>query len=325
MAQLDDLATGVRGGDRRALARAITMVESTRTDHRAEAAALVEALLGDTGRARRVGISGVPGSGKSTLIEALGLHAIREGHRVAVLAVDPSSSVSGGSILGDKTRMVELGRDPSAFIRPTPSAGTLGGVARRTREAMLVCEAAGFDLVIVETVGVGQSEVAVADMVDLFVLVASPAGGDDLQGIKRGIMELADVIAVNKADGDLADAAQRAAADLQRGVHLLRPKRRGWEVKVLTCSALTGRGVPELWQSIVVAHERLGREGLTELRAGQDVAWMWNEVTDTLLDRLRSHPHVRGLVPELEASVALGDTSATIAARRLLEAFLGDE
>ena len=245
---------------------------------------------------------------------------------MAVLAVDPSSSVSGGSILGDKTRMADLGRDPAAFIRPTPSSGTLGGVARRTREAMLLCEAAGFDVVIVETVGVGQSEVAVADLVDLFVLVASPAGGDELQGIKRGIMELADVIAVNKADGDLADAAQRAAG----GPAPRRPPPAAEATRL-------GGGRAHL----LGAHGRrraraLGSRswrptsgwaatGLTELRAGQDVAWMWSEVTDTLLDRLRSHPHVRGLVPELEASVARGDTSATVAARRLLDAFLGDE
>jgi len=320
--ELDDLAAAVRDGDRRALARAITIVESTRADHREQATALVDALLPDAGQARRVGISGVPGSGKSTLIEALGLHAIGEGHRVAVLAVDPSSSVSGGSILGDKTRMSDLGRDPSAFIRPTPAAGTLGGVARRTREAMVLCEAAGFDLVVVETVGVGQSEVAVADLVDLFVLVASPAGGDELQGIKRGIMELADLIVVNKADGDLAAAAGRAAGDLRHAVHLLRPKRPGWEVDVLTCSALTGQGVPELWEAVTSAHDRLGPDGVVELRAAQNVAWMWSEVTDTQVDRLRAHPEVQGLVPELEAAVARGDTSAAVAAQQLLRAFL---
>jgi LAO/AO transport system kinase len=323
--ELEDLAAEVRRGDRRALARAITVVESTRADHRSDATALVDALLPHAGQARRIGISGVPGAGKSTLIEALGLHAIGAGHRVAVLAVDPSSSVSGGSILGDKTRMADLGRDPAAFIRPTPASGTLGGVARRTREAMVLCEAAGFDVVIVETVGVGQSEVAVAELVDLFVLVASPAGGDELQGIKRGIMELADVIAVNKADGDLADAAQRSAGDLRHAVHLLRPKRPAWEVAVLTCSALTGAGVPELWAAIEAAHDRLGVEGIASLRAGQNVAWMWSEVTDTLLDRLRAHPAVRGLVPELEAAVAAGDLSAAVAAQRLLGAFLGDE
>jgi GTPase len=322
-AELEDLAAAVRTGDRRALARAITTVESTRSDHRQQAVELVDRLLPHAGSARRIGVSGVPGSGKSTLIEALGLHAIGQGQRIAVLAVDPSSSVSGGSILGDKTRMADLGRHEAAYIRPTPSSGSLGGVARRTREAIVLCEAAGFDTVIVETVGVGQSEVAVSDLVDLFLLVASPAGGDELQGIKRGIMELADLIAVNKADGDLADAAGRAAGDLRHAVHLLRPKRPGWEVRVLTCSAVTGTGVPELWGALVEAHDRLGPDGLADLRAVQGVAWMWSEVTDSLLDELRAHPAVDALVPGLEAAVAAGETSATAAAQRLLDAFLG--
>jgi LAO/AO transport system kinase len=318
---LAELAAAVRSGDRRALARAITMVESTRADHRADATALIEQLLPATGRARRLGVSGVPGSGKSTLIEALGLHAIEAGHRVAVLAVDPSSKRSGGSILGDKTRMAELGRHEAAFIRPSPSSGTLGGVARRTREAMLLCEAAAFDLVLVETVGVGQSEVAVADLVDLFLLVASPAGGDELQGIKRGIMELADLIVVNKADGDLADAAGRAAGDLRHAVQLLRPKRPGWEVAVLTASALTGSGIPELWDAIEAAHGRLGSE-LDAQRARQSVAWMWSEVTDTLLERLRRDPEVRAQLGELERRVAGGELPAAAAAQQLLHTFL---
>jgi LAO/AO transport system kinase len=323
--ELDALASQVQTGDRRALARAITLVESTRDDHREQAADLVDRLLPHAGAARRIGVSGAPGSGKSTLIEALGLHAIEAGHRVAVLAVDPSSSVSGGSILGDKTRMADLGRHPDAFIRPTPSSGTLGGVARRTREAIVVCEAAGFDVAIVETVGVGQSEVTVADLVDLFVLVASPAGGDELQGIKRGIMELADLIAVNKADGDLLAPARRAASDLAHAVHLLRPKRPGWEVAVLTCSATTGDGVPELWEAIASTHDRLRGSGLDELRAAQGVAWMWREVTDSLVERMRSDPAVRALVPELETAVARGETSAAAAARRLLSTFLGGD
>ena len=318
-----DLADAIRQGDRRALARGITLVESTRPDHRAEATALTDALLPHTGGAVRVGISGVPGSGKSSLIEALGLHAVAEGRRVAVLAVDPSSSISGGSILGDKTRMTDLGREEHAYIRPTPSSGTLGGVARHTREALLLCEAAGFDLILVETVGVGQSEVAVADLVDLFVLIASPAGGDELQGIKRGIMELADLIAVNKADGDLEASAHRAMADLRHAVHLLRPKRPGWEVGVRTCSALTGAGIPDLWNDIQAAHERLEADGLATLRAHQGVAWMWNEVTDTLVEQLRLHPSVRDKVPALEAAVASGETAATRAAQALLQAFLG--
>jgi LAO/AO transport system kinase len=312
----------VRSGDRRALARAITLVESTRPDHRTEAQALLAALLPSTGGAVRLGFSGVPGSGKSTLIEALGLHAIEAEHRVAVLAVDPSSSVTGGSILGDKTRMSELGRHPHAFIRPTPSSGTLGGVARRTRDALLLCEAAGFDLVIVETVGVGQSEVAVADLVDLFVLVASPTGGDELQGIKRGIMELADLIVVNKADGDLVPAANRAAADLRHAVHLLRPKRPGWEVDVRTCSATTGIGLADLWSAITDAHDRLRASGLHELRARQGVAWMWSEVTDSLVQQLKASSAVRALVDELERAVASAEVTPEAAAQRLLEAFL---
>ncbi len=318
-----ELAAAVRAGDRRALARAITLAESTRPDHRAEARALLDELLADTGRSIRVGVSGAPGAGKSTLIEALGLHAVAAGHRVAVLAVDPSSALSGGSILGDKTRMADLGRHPHAYIRPSPTSGTLGGVARRTREAVLLCEAAGFDVVVVETVGVGQSEVAVADLVDLFVLVASPAGGDELQGIKRGIMELADLIVVNKADGDLADAAQRACADLRNAVHLLRPKRAGWEVGVRTGSALTGAGVPELWDAVTAAHERLSAEGsLSRLRAEQAVAAMWSEVTDDLLDRLRAHPGVRDRLHELEAAVGAGRLSPTAAAHDVLQQFL---
>lgn len=316
------LAEGVRAGDRRALSRAITLAESRRADHRQEARALLDELLPHTGGAVRVGLSGAPGTGKSTLVEALGLHAIDAGHRVAVLAVDPSSTRSGGSILGDKTRMTELGRHAEAFIRPSPSGGTLGGVARNTREALLLCEAAGFDVVLVETVGVGQSEVAVADLVDLFVLVASPTGGDELQGIKRGIMELADLIIVNKADGELADAAQRACADLRNAVHLLRPKRPGWEVEVRTGSALTGAGVPELWAAIVAAHQRLRDDGtLDALRAGQATAAMWSEVSDTLIDRLRAHPGVRERLAELEAAVSTGQLSPTAAAHDVLDRF----
>lgn len=238
-----ELAGLVRGGDRRALARAITLVESTRGDHRERATELVDAVLPGTGGAVRVGITGTPGAGKSTFVEELGTRLTKAGHRVAVLAIDPSSRRSGGSILGDKTRMERLARDPQAFIRPSPSGGTLGGVARRTREALLLCEAAGFDVVFVETVGVGQSEVAVADMVDEFVLLVAPGGGDELQGIKRGIMELADVVVVNKADGDLAPAAGRQVADYHHALHLLRPKHEGWVVPVLAASALEGTGV----------------------------------------------------------------------------------
>jgi len=316
------LGDRVRAGGRPALARAITLVESTRPDHRTQARELLDELLPIEATTMRVGVSGGPGSGKSTIIEALGLRALEAGHRVAVLAVDPSSSISGGSILGDKTRMTELGRQPDAFIRPSPSAGTLGGVARRTREVMLLCEAAGHDLVIIETVGVGQSEVGVADLVDLFLLVASPSGGDELQGIKRGIMELADLIVVNKADGDLLPAASRAGADLRHAVRLLRPKRPGWQVPVLIGSALAGPGMHELWDAIVDAHHQMGAEGIDRLRARQNVAWMWSEVTETLLDRLRSDPTVQTSVPDLEDQVAAGTTAPTVAAQRLLHAFL---
>jgi LAO/AO transport system kinase len=316
------LADAVRAGDRRGRARASTHGESTRADHRAEARTQHDQLLSTTGAAIRIGVSGAPGAGKSTLIEALGLHAVAAGHQVAVLAVDPSSSRSGGSILGDKTRMADLGRHPEAYIRPSPTGGTLGGVARRTREAILLCEAAGFDVVVVETVGVGQSEVAVADLVDLFVLVASPAGGDELQGIKRGIMELADLIVVNKADGDLAPAAQRACADLRNAVHLLRPKRPGWEVDVRTGSALTGAGVPELWEALVAAHRRLDDDGtLRTLRSQQAVSALWSEVTDDLLDRLRAHPGVRERLAELEVAVGESRLSPTAAAHDVLTRF----
>jgi len=318
------LAASIQAGDRRALARGVTLVESTLAEHRAEARALLEDVLPRTGAAMRLGVSGAPGTGKSTLIEALGLQAIADGRRVAVLAVDPSSSVSGGSILGDKTRMSGLGRHPEAFIRPSPSSGTLGGVARRTREAMLLCEAAGFDLVIVETVGVGQSEVAVADLVDLFLLVASPAGGDELQGVKRGIMELADLIAVNKADGELAGPARHAAAELRRAVHLLRPKRPGWTVEVATLSALTGDGVADLWRHLTEAHDELGRTGdLDRIRARQGVSWMWSEVTETLVDLLRTHPGAQRRLAELEPAVAAGTTTPTNAAHEVLQEFLG--
>ncbi len=323
----DDAAMveAVRAGDRRALAQAITLVESTRPDHRARARDLLTQLQPATGGAMRIGLSGPPGSGKSTLIEAVGLHAVGQGRRVAVVAVDPSSTTSGGSILGDKTRMSDLARHADAFIRPSPSSGTLGGVARRTREAMLLCEAAGFDLVVVETVGVGQSEVAVADMVDLFVLVASPAGGDDLQGIKRGIMELADLIVVNKADGDLAAGARRTQVDLRHAVHMLRPKRRGWTVDVHTCSARTGEGVPELWEAIARAHAALVEQDLDALRAGQSVAWMWSEVTDALTHHLRADAHVRALVADLEAQVAAGSIAPTTAAHEVLACLLPPE
>ena len=322
MTETVDLAGAVRAGDRRALARAITLVESTRDDHRADAVALLDAILAATGAATRVGISGAPGAGKSTFIEALGLHLVDAGHRVAVLAVDPSSVRSGGSILGDKTRMEQLSRRSEAFIRPSPSGGTLGGVARRTREALLVCEAASFDVVLVETVGVGQSEVAVAGMVDLFVLLLGPGAGDELQGVKRGIVELADLIVVNKADGDLLDLARHTAADYAHALHLVRSTDDGSVDRVRTCSALLGEGIDELWDAItaLVAAARASGE-LDARRAEQARAWMWSEVTDTLLDELRTDLAVRARIDALEADVSRGRMSPAAAAREVLAAF----
>ena len=312
------MADGVRAGDRRALARAITLVESTRPDHRADAAAVLERVLARTGTAVRIGISGPPGVGKSTFIEAFGTTLTEGGHHVAVLAVDPSSARSGGSILGDKTRMERLARDPNAFIRPSPAGTELGGVARRTREALLLCEAAGFDVVIVETVGVGQSELAVADLVDVFVLLASPSGGDDLQGIKRGIMELADLVVVTKADGALASAANHAAADLRRAIHLLRPKYDGLAPETLLVSSTTGIGVAEVWQEVQAVHQHLRTTGqLDALRAAQAKAWLWDEIRAELMHRFRTYQH-RADIEAAEAAVMAGTVAPTVAAQQLL-------
>jgi LAO/AO transport system kinase len=315
------LADEIASGDRRALARGITLVESTRADDRDAADALLTELMPATGSAVRVGISGAPGSGKSTLIEALGLHVVSNGHRVAVLAVDPSSTLTGGSILGDKTRMGELSRDPAAFVRPSPTGGTLGGVARRTREAMLLCEAAGFDVVLVETVGVGQSEVAVAGMVDCFVLVIPPGGGDELQGIKRGIVELADLVVVNKADGDLTAVATATASDYAAALHLVRPRSNAWTPRVLTCSALEQRGVDELWAAIDdFARATTGMEQEVR-RRDQARAWMRDELADNVLDRLHDDAATAAAADDLEADVAAGRLAPTTAARRLLDVF----
>ena len=319
---MSELAAQVLAGDRRALARAITLVESTRPDHRAEASALLDEVLPQTGASVRVGISGTPGAGKSTFIEALGLHLVDRGHRVAVLAVDPSSRRSGGSILGDKTRMGELTRRDAAFVRPSPTGGTLGGVARRTREAMLVCEAAGFDVVLVETVGVGQSEAAVAGMVDVFVFVLAPGAGDELQGIKRGVIELADLVVVNKADGELAGAAKKAAADYASALRLVRPRTPGWEPRVLLVSALEGRGVDELWRAVEEFRTSMAGSGMLERRrAEQAREWMWVEVSESLLESLRGDEGVAALADRLEQDVAAGSVSPTAAAQEMLRAF----
>jgi len=316
------LAKGVLAGERRAVARAITLIESTRADHREAAEALLHELLPHTGRSVRIGITGVPGAGKSTFIEAFGLHVVEKGHRLAVLAVDPSSPRSGGSILGDKTRMEDLSRDERAFIRPSPSGCTLGGVARRTREAMLVCEAAGFDVVVVETVGVGQSETAVADMVDMFLLLLVPGGGDELQGIKKGIVELADAIIVNKADGDLAAAAQRAARDYKNALHLLAPASAAWTVPVLTVSALERGGIDQVWKNVGDYQGAMVKAGSwSARRSAQAHAWMWNEVAETLMQSLKDDPQVARLLPAMEKDVAEGNLAPGRAARQLVGAF----
>ncbi|HXY94719.1 MAG TPA: methylmalonyl Co-A mutase-associated GTPase MeaB [Acidimicrobiia bacterium] len=319
---MDELAARVMHGDRRALARAITLVESTRADHRAEAEALLAEVLPTTGNSIRVGISGAPGAGKSTFIEALGLSLVARGHRVAVLAVDPSSTRSGGSILGDKTRMEDLTRSPDAFVRPSPTRGTLGGVARRTREAMLLCEAAGFDVVLIETVGVGQSEVKVAAMVDLFLVLVAPGAGDELQGLKRGIMELADVVVVNKADGELATAAGVTAADYGSALHLVRPRVPGWTPRVLTCSALLGEGIDEVWDTVLEFRSAVGAD-LDDLRAEQAKEWMWSEVTEALLEALRADRTVARLASRLEHDVAAGKTTPSAAAQAVVAALKG--
>ena len=320
----DDLAAAVIAGDRRALARAITLLESTRADHRAQAAALLERLLPAAGTSIRLGISGAPGVGKSTFTESFGLHVIGRGHRLAVLAVDSSSKLGGGAILGDKTRMAELAKDTAAFIRPSPAGETLGGVARRTREAITAVEAAGFDAVIVETVGVGQSETAVADMVDLFLLVLQPGGGDDLQGMKRGIVELADIILVNKSDGDLAAAAGRTAADYRNALHLLRPATPGWTPVVLQCSALAGTGLAEIWATVERFRTTMTASGqFARRRSEQARAALAQLLADGLLDRLRADPDIARCLAADEARVAAGKASPATAAEALLARFLG--
>ena len=316
------LAQAILAGEgmarRRALAKAITLLESTRPEHRARADDLLNALLPATGRALRLGISGVPGVGKSTFIEALGLHLLRLGHRVAVLAVDPSSSLGGGSILGDKTRMERLSVDERAFIRPSPASGTLGGVTEKTRECLLVCEAAGFDIVIVETVGVGQSESAVAGMTDLFVLLQLPNAGDDLQAIKKGVMELADLVVINKADLDEA-AATRARAQITSALRILGPHAHV-ATQVLQLSALKGTGIEDFWRVVVAGRDRQRDSGkLAERRRGQDQAWMWERIEAGLRQRFKQDAGVRDALPAISAEVAAGCLAASVAARRLLD------
>ncbi len=320
---VEALADGVLAGDRRALARAITLVESLKPEHRADAKMLLARLTPSSGNAIRIGISGVPGVGKSSFIEAFGEHIIEQGHRLAVLAVDPSSARSGGSVLGDKTRMARLAADPSGFIRPSPTAGTLGGVARRTRESIVLCEAAGFDVVLVETVGVGQSEYAVADMTDMFLLLMLPGGGDELQGMKRGIMELADLVLVNKADGELRAAATRAAADYANALRLLKPRIGGWTVPVEVCSALEGKGIVEAWRHVESFRQRFTRDGsIATRRAAQAQAWLWNEIREGLSAALMSDQTVAAKVRELESGVVSGKVAVADAAVEVVDAFL---
>jgi len=316
------LAEGVRAGDRAVLARAITLLESRRADHRALADDVLARLMPSTGGSQRLGISGVPGAGKSTFIEAFGLRQADDGQRVAVLAVDPSSSLSGGSILGDKTRMQRLANHPSAFVRPSPSGGTLGGVASRTRETVLLCEAAGYDLVIVETVGVGQSEALVAGMVDFFVVLALAGAGDELQGIKRGVLELADLVAVNKADGDGIARAELAARSLRSALDVLAPRDPAWQPPVLTCSALTGAGLAEIAAAMAEHRAAGAASGAREARRReQRLSWLWEALEDGLLAALHAHPAVAARRAELEAAVRDGSLPANVAARELLAAF----
>jgi LAO/AO transport system kinase len=312
------LASAIRAGDRASLARAITLIESKRADHRADAHGLVQELLPASGKAVRLGITGAPGAGKSTTIDALGTYLTGQGHRVAVLAVDPSSSRTGGSILGDKTRMARLAVDPNAFIRPSPASGTLGGVAAKTRETMLLCEAAGYDVVIVETVGVGQSETAVSDMTDFFLLLMVAGTGDELQGLKKGVVELADMIAVNKADGDNIERARVAAADFRGALNILTPASATWSPPVITYSALTGTGIPELWTKVVEHKDKLGDTGeLAERRRAQQVKWMWTMLEERLTQRLRSDPAVRAKLRSAESAVAAGTLAPTLAVEEI--------
>ena len=319
--ELQQLADRIRSGNIRAIGKGITLIESRKPEHTEKAAQLLDLLLPFSGNSLRIGITGVPGVGKSTFIEAFGQHLTKQGHKVAVLAVDPSSQITGGSILGDKTRMEELSRDPNAFIRPSPAGETLGGVARRTRETMLVCEAAGYDLIIIETVGVGQSETTVASMVDFFMLLQLATAGDELQGIKKGVMELADAIVINKADID-RPKTELAKRQYENALHILRPKSRNWTVPVLAVSALQHEGVADVWAMLTSFHETMRASGeFDETRRGQAVDWMWALLMDDLKRLFLAHPEVKGIFPQLQEAVSRGITTPAAASRRLLDIF----
>ena len=322
MHRIDSIIEGVRRGNIRSLAKAITLIESRSPDHSQGAAALLDSLLPSTGNSIRIGISGVPGAGKSTFIEAFGMLLIRKGHKVAILAVDPTSQLSGGSILGDKTRMEELAREKNAFIRPSPSGDTLGGVARKTRETMLLCEAAGFDVIIVETVGVGQSEVTVASMVDFFLLLQLPNAGDELQGIKKGVMEIADMILVNKAEGNNRPRAELARQQYENALHLLKPKSNNWQVPAMLCSALHNQGIEEVWQAILDFTERMKHSGeFVNKRRLQATDWMWALVMEDLKDLFLHNKNVAALIEQIQLGVSNGISSPGVAAKRLIDAF----
>jgi GTPase len=316
---LTDLGRGIRARERAVIARAITLIESRRSDHQKAARRLVQELLPLTGKAIRVGITGAPGVGKSTTIDALGTFLTSKGHKVAVLAVDPSSTRSGGSILADKTRMPRLSSDADAFVRPSPSSGTLGGVAAKTRESMLICEAAGYDVVLVETIGTGQSETIVADMTDFFLVLMLPGAGDELQGLKKGVIEIADMLAINKADGDNIKRAQAAAAEYRAALHILNPRSRTWSPPVVTYSALTGAGIAELWDSILDHRQRMTNSGEIEARRReQQVKWMWAMLEERVFARLKSNPALRAKLPRIEAAVAAGRMSPAIAVEEIV-------
>ena len=322
--ETQDYIDGVLAKNRRIVAKTITLIESSLSAHQEKAKTIVDALLPHAGKAVRIGITGVPGVGKSTYIESFGLQLVAQGHRVAVLAVDPSSSKSGGSIMGDKTRMEKLSLEQQAFIRPSPSGGTLGGVARRTRETIIVCEAAGFDVIIVETVGVGQSETTVASMVDFFLVLMLAGAGDELQGIKKGVLELADAIAINKADGNNIENAKKARIEYKKALNLLTPSSKNWSPPVLTCSAVTMDGIDEIWQTILDHRKKTEAAGeLAEKRSQQALEWMWALVEEGLIDRFYKNAEIKNSLPKIIEAVKKRETGPTVAAHQLL--FLNDQ